>query len=235
MPPPRVSIRLGTDGKAQVVKDFADIGDSGDAQAKRIGGVRARRGDWPRPRSRSSTRPRSAWPRSGPVELRRDQPRQPDHRRQLCAGRRRAAGLGARDRRADGGRRAGRATAAGVDRPALRRAAALRHGAGRSQHAAAPGLADLGAAGDGPDRPQGRARPDDRALRQAGHGDRQHPDRADGADARRARLGRPICRRRAADADLHHAPRHARPGGRAVGRQHGQVRRVHVERAGASR
>lgn len=36
MPQPRVSIRLGTDGKAQVVKDFADIGDAGDAGAKRI-------------------------------------------------------------------------------------------------------------------------------------------------------------------------------------------------------
>jgi len=36
MPQPRVSIRIGTDGKATVVKDFVDIGDAGDAQSKRI-------------------------------------------------------------------------------------------------------------------------------------------------------------------------------------------------------
>lgn len=34
---PQVSIRLGTDGKAQVERDFADLGESGDASAKRIG------------------------------------------------------------------------------------------------------------------------------------------------------------------------------------------------------
>jgi uncharacterized protein (TIGR02594 family) len=32
---PQVSIRLATDGKAQVTRDFAEIGDSGEAQAKR--------------------------------------------------------------------------------------------------------------------------------------------------------------------------------------------------------
>jgi hypothetical protein len=35
-PRPQVSIRLATDGKAQVVRDFGDVGDAGDVQAKRI-------------------------------------------------------------------------------------------------------------------------------------------------------------------------------------------------------
>jgi hypothetical protein len=114
---PQVSIRLGTTGRSDVEKDFAAIGDSGEAQAKRYQASLGTRVCEAERRAGKASQGRRAPGRCSADVQRGDQHGQPDHRRQLCASPTAAPpSVGRRDHHT-AGRRPKRRRASGCWRP----------------------------------------------------------------------------------------------------------------------
>jgi hypothetical protein len=228
---PQVSIRLGTTGRSDVEKDFAAIGDSGEAQAKRYQAAWERASAERRSRAGQASQGRCA-----PGIDQRDPgpaPDQPGHRRQHHRQRHwRRQGVSGRVHRSwTPAEASAKRLLAAVD-PLY--AAQMRYDQALAEANALQrqGLLVGDRLRQGHDRAED---PAERPGRDAGPYRRQERHRAPGADgvhARHSRVGRRARRRRPAGAGLRHAPGHAVAGGATRRRQLGQGRRVPFRRLG---